>query len=210
MSDTITITIPAIDPALIEAIKTETTITESSEANAIRALREKFYPLAKHAGYIRIARLQTYESSGVELRDDSLYYEQNGRKVRALLALDDFGTNKTEEFRGVYTGSRLYLTEAGEWLQINRVGSWSQWQGSPQEWNCGTSVQEYEDYGDYKAGHGSIEGLNDTEIVSRWKLAEVAKELGKSLATMAEKLPERLTRIRQRSRLAAELLAALK
>jgi hypothetical protein len=202
----ITITIPAIDPAVIEAIQTETTIAEQTEIQAIRALRERFTALAKHAGYIRIGHIQTYANSR-QIRDDDFYFERDGRRVNALLAADDFGEHHTEQFRGVYEGARLYLTERGEWLHIERTGRWSQWQDSPAYWSCG----EFEDADDaevFSCG-GNIAVLTDEEVADIIGLREIAKQLGTSLATMATKLPERLTRIRQRTQLATELLAAM-
>ena len=59
--------------------------------------------------------------------------------MHGLLCDDNFdsNTNRGDQNRGTYSGSRLYLTDTGEWLEIERSGSWSQWQGEGEGWACG-------------------------------------------------------------------------
>ena len=57
---------------------------------------------------------------------------------------------------------------------------------------------------------GRISMLTDAQVAETYELAEILKRLGKSLSDMAEKLPQRLTKIQQKAQLAISLLAALK
>lgn len=224
MSEPITITLPAIDETLIAAIETTTTETLATETLAFEALRKQYSKFARQNGFIKIAY---YEARTVnwEVQEEEFYREAvlfdglpdssvPGRKVRALLCDDNFTRGREDQNSGSLAGSRLYLTERGKWLQITRVGSWSAWQGAPDRWGCGVSVAP--DYNDRHAIdlpdlelNGSIIELTDVEVAQQYYLDEVIAELGKSLSTLATKLPARMNRLTRRLALTAELLTAL-
>lgn len=200
----INITLPAIDPAAIETLNQLTSTAETLESEAFRHLRESYGSLAKHAGYIRIAhyRQQTNNFD----RDEDVYLERDGKQVRALLAGDTFTDKKDEEFRGRYTGSRLYLTPDG-WIEITRDGRWSQWQNSANYWGCGCNAAD--DIDDAETRNGQVTDLTDTEASNQWELKAVLEQLGKSLTGLRDRIPERMVRIRQRAELAEKLIADL-
>jgi hypothetical protein len=207
----ITVTLPAIDEQVIASLETLITETAATEAEALRAIREKYAPLARHNGFIRIA----YASSGSAnyLREDELFYKRDGKKVRGFLAADNFGKQNYhgDENRGQYTGSQLYLTEHGEWLRIKRDGHWSGKEGEWKHWDCGCSVDDSDNGGvERRDSTGSVEVLTDEEAAKAFTLAEILEQLAKSLITMAEQLPARMAKLQQRAALAGQLLAALR
>jgi hypothetical protein len=200
----ITITLPAIDETVIANLEILTSQASATEVEALRAIRESYAKLARQNGYVRIAHYSVSNSNWS--RSNDVHYERNGRKVRALLAFDNFGSDNTDQNSGTYSGDKLYLTETGEWLRIERTGTWSQWQGSPDRWGCG--VAAYDTDSDSQGGNVRI--VTDEEVADEYPLAGLVEELGKSLSTLAEKLPARLTKVRQRAELASKLLAGLK
>ncbi len=212
----ITVTIPAIDEAVIAAIKSESEIVAESEVAAIQVLRQKYAPFARQNGYVRTGwEAQSTSNSSWERE---AYYRVEGKRVRALLCVDDFDSenNRGDQNRGRCTGSRLYLLASGEWLEITRVGTWSQWQGEGKGWACGDVDWDTDDDGDdsdydeYDSGpSGSTKAVDDEYVQSHYQLGAVVKGLSEALKTMGEKLPERLAKLRQRAELAQKLLASL-
>lgn len=203
MSDSITITIPEIKQETINALSEASAQEHKTVVVALAAIREKYAPLARHNGYVKIAYLARCYSSN---RPDSCH-ETDGEKTRALLAVDGFGKNYYDQNSGGYEGSRLYLTSSGTWLKITRTGHWSRWHGEPEGWNCGVSIC---DGNEDDRGSGGIWVMTDEEVEHEYKLEDVVEGLSKSLKTLSEEFPERLTRIRERTSLAAQLLAALR
>jgi len=205
----ITITLPAIDETVIANLDTLTSQASATEIEALKAIREKYATLARQNGYVRIAHWSVSNSNWSASND--VHYERNGRKVRALLAFDNFGSTNTGQNSGTYEGDKLYLLECGEWLRIERRGTWSQWQGSPNQWGCGVSARTIET-DEYDQDHqgGDIRIVTDAEVEGEYPLSGIVKELGKSLSTLAAKLPERMVKVQQRVSLAQQLLVGLK
>ena len=198
-----TIEVPTPSADLIAQIENATIETNELETAAVAAIRERFAPYAKHNGFIRIA----YSIAGNQnwSRESELYYEQDGKRVKALLVCDEFGTENTDQNRGNYTGWRLYLTQSGEWLKISRDGNWSQWQGEGEEWGCGCSANDYgADIGGY------VNTLTDEEIAKQNIFEEIMEGLSKCMANMCSKLPERFGKLKARAELAQRTVEALK
>ena len=203
----ITITLPAIDETVIVNLDTLTIQASATEIEALKAIREKYAVLARQNGFVRIAHYSVSNTNWSTSND--VHYERKGRKVRALLAFDNFGSTNTDQNSGTYEGDKLYLLESGEWLRIERRGNWSQWQGSPDQWGCDADASpNEEEYGLVQLG--SVRILNDAEVQTEYPLSGVVEELGKSLKTLAEKLPARMVKVQQRTNLASQLLAGLK
>ena len=205
----ITITLPAIDETVIANLDTLTSQASATEIEALKAIREKYAMLARQNGYVRIAHWSVTNSNWSARND--VHYERKGRKVRALLAFDNFGSTNTDQNSGTYEGDRLYLLESGEWLRIERRGTWSQWQGSPDQWGCGVSARtsETDEYDQDDLG-GDIRIVTDAEVEGEYPLSGIVEELAKSLKTLSEKIPQRMTKVQQRVALANQLLAGLK
>ncbi len=205
---TIEINVPSAD--LIHQVETATIETHDSEILAIATVREKFCGFAKHNGYVRIASYSRYHAGQRISIDMDRYYEADGHKVRALLACDCFDSDRPDQNSTKYSGDRLYLTQYGEWLRIERSGGASAWEGSPNQWGCGVSAldEEEDDYRN-RAPRGSIRIVTDAAVAEEYDLEDIMKQLGKSLAEMSKKLPERLTKLRQRTALAAAVAEQL-
>jgi hypothetical protein len=205
----ITITLPAIDETVIANLDAMTSQASATETEALKAIREKYAILARQNGYIRIAHWSVSNSNWSASND--VHYERKGRKVRALLAFDNFGSTNSDQNSGTYEGDKLYLLESGEWLRIERRGIWSQWQGSPDQWGCGVSAQtsEADEYDQDDSG-GDIRVVTDAEVGCEYPLSGIVEELAKSLKTLAEKLPQRMVKVQQRVSLAQQLLEGLK
>ena len=205
----ITITIPAIDETVIANLDSMTIQASATEIEALKAIREKYAVLARQNGFVRIAHYSVSNTNWSTSND--VHYERKGRKVRALLAFDNFGSTNTDQNSGTYEGDKLYLLESGEWLRIERRGTWSQWQGSPDQWGCGVSAHTSDtDEYDQDAHDGDIRIVTDAEVAGEYPLSGVVEELGKSLKTLAEKLPARMVKVQQRANLASQLLAGLR
>ena len=203
----ITITLPAIDETVIANLDTMTIQASATEIEALKAIREKYAVLARQNGFVRIAHYSVSNTNWSTSND--VHYERKGRKVRALLAFDNFGSTNTDQNSGTYEGDKLYLLESGEWLRIERRGNWSQWQGSPDQWGCDADASpNEEEYGLVRLG--SVRILNDAEVAEEYDLNRIVEQLGKSLRTLAEKLPERMTRVKQRAELARKLIEGLR
>jgi hypothetical protein len=134
----ITISLPAIDERILEELIILTTHASANEAEAVKAIREKYATLAAHNGYIKIGHSWKGNQNWSESRD--YHYKRDHRKIRGLLARDEFETIHTSEYSGTYAGTRLYLLETGEWLRIERRGKWSSYQNSPDCWACDDDV----------------------------------------------------------------------
>ena len=204
-----TIEVPTPSADLISQIETATIEVLENETQAVVALREKFAPYAKHNGFIRIA----YSSVGNSnwSRESELYYEQGGKRVKALLVRDEFDRENTDQNRGSYTGWRLYLTAGGEWVKIKRGGNWSQWQGEGEGWGCGCSAESNEMGDDYGADMGGyVKILTDEQVAVQNVFEKLLEGLAKSMADMCTKLPERFGKLKARAELAQRTVEALK
>ncbi len=218
-----TIEVPTPSADLISQIETATIETEQAEVAAIAAIREKFARYAKHNGFIKTGEESQYTSNSSWSRE--AYYRKPGptTRMRGILCADDFGSscNRGDQNRGTYGGSKLYLTETGEWLRITRSGSWSHWQGEGEGWACGDVEWDgdgedtddgYGDANNYSDGGygGSIDTLTDAEVGAKYHLDAILMDLGKSMKTMCEKLPERFNRLKSTAELAQRTIEALK
>lgn len=203
MSEQITITLPAVDEHAIATLETEKQLVAETEEAALRGIRQRYAPLARHNGFVRIA-WYSRQTSNYQVEREEFYRAADGKRVRAFLVVDHFDRDYDDQNRGSLTGCRLYLTAQGEWLEIERAGHWTQWQGEPQSWGCGT------DLNNDQPEDGYVRALPDDEIAELYCLSEVVAGLGKALAGLDERIPGRLVKVRQRAALAAKLLDALK
>lgn len=204
-----TIEVPTPSTDLISQIENATIEALENETQAVVALRQKFAPYAKHNGFIRIAYLSVGNQNW--RRVSELYYEQDGKKVKALLVRDEFGSENTDQNRGNYTGWRLYLTANGEWLKIRRDGNWSQWQGEGEGWGCGCSAESNDMGDDYGADMGGyVKTLTDEQVAAQNVFGKLLEGLAKSMTDMCTKLPERFGKLKGRAELAQRTLEALK
>jgi hypothetical protein len=220
----VTITLPAIDAQVIANLDNLNTIASATEIEALKAIRETYATLAKQNGHVRIGWTKRGDGSNWSQERD-YYYEHDGHRVKALKVWDGFAQPNTSQYEGDNTGDRLYLLETVEWLRIERTGTWSNWQGAPCGWSCGDGIVAVD--GDHwmdemrqkaaRAGYadpvravGSIRLVTDAEVNAEYDLDEIVVELGKSLNTLADKLPARMTGVQRRVALANQLLAGLK
>lgn len=203
-----TIEIPTPSAELISQLETATIETSQSETAAIAAIRERFTPYAKHNGFIQIAEYSMVTSN--YRRDREAYLEQDGKKLRALLACDCYTTNHSDQNRGANLGSHLYLTELGEWIEVTRTGRWSNWQGESYYWYSSVdSAANVELEADDEAP-GDVKSLTDEEVASEYNLGDILKQIGESMAEMSKKLPARYAKLQARAELAQRLIAAAK
>ncbi len=207
-----TIEVPTPSADLIAQIETATIETNQAEIAAVMAIREKFSPYAKHNGNVRLAH---YEAATCNWSVDRSVYckDPAGKRAKALLACDDFTSGREDQNHGSLGGKRLYLLATGEWLEIKRTGSWSAWQGSPNQWGCGEDASPNDDNGrDYEGSSigGYAKIVNDAHVAANWDLEELLKDLGKALSDMCSKLPERHGKLKARAELAQRAIEALK
>jgi hypothetical protein len=214
-----TIEVPTPSADLIAQIETATIETNEIATAAVASIRAKFSAYAKHNGWIKTGWESQCDSNFRWSLD--AYYRAHGATVRTrgLLCSDDFGTENArgDQNRGSFTGSRLYLTNDGEWLQITRDGSWSRWQGEGEGWACGDvdwdeNPDESERYESIPARDcaGSVMLLSDEEVARQYKLESLLEELGKTMTTLCEKLPERYGKLKARAELAQRIIDGLK
>ena len=105
----ITITIPEIQPAIIQELETLDTHALATEVEAVRLLREKYSPLATYNGYVKLGYWCCSTENYTASRD--YFLEREAKRVKAFRAYDGFTTEKDTELTGFYTGERLFLLE---------------------------------------------------------------------------------------------------
>ena len=209
-----TIEVPTPSADLLQQIETQAIETDQTEVAAIAAIRERFAPYAKHNGYIRTA---DYDMQTSNYRvDREAYYERDGKRVKGLLADDNFDYSHSDQNRGSRDGTRLYITESGEWLELRRVGHWTQWQGEAQWWytdtaSCLAIFANSDTGGDYDMGseEGHIRVLTDAQVQAEYHLDAILRDLAKTMAEMSKKLPERYSRLRANAELAQRVIAGV-
>ncbi len=208
-----TIEIPTPSAELISQLETATIETSQSEAAAVSAIRERFTPYAKHNGFVMTADYDLATSNYSV--DRNAHYERDGKRVRALLAEDSFSIEHTDQNRGTRGGTKLYLTQHGEWLQIERVGRWTQWQGEAQYWYTDDVSRgkilgnEFDGYdGDDGSPSGAIAILADAEVAAKYDVDNILNQIGRSMAELCKKLPARYAKLQQRAELARRVIAA--
>ncbi len=164
--------------------------------------------MARQNGYILIADYEAGDANSHVHKQ--LFLERDGKRLRALKCFDSFDKNHESQNSGSLAGFRLYLAESCEWIELERHGLWSAWQGSPDWWGCGEFVgpDGWDEEEDNSGGHVRI--MTDAEVAAEYELDKIVQQLGKSLKTLAEKVPERMARVKQRAELASQLLAGLK
>ncbi len=201
-----TIEVPTPSSDLIAQIETATINADQGELAAVRAIRERFTPFAKHNGFIKTASYARVESNYRVGRE--AYHERDGKRVKSLLVYDNFIERSRDQNRGDLKGDRLYLTEFGEWLRIERVGSWSCWQGEPTWWVTDGQSADTVEVSD-EAATGSARVISDADVVAEYDLDDILSELGKAMTEMTKKLPQRYSGLIARAELAARVIAAL-
>jgi hypothetical protein len=206
-----TIEVPTPSTELLTQLETVTVQTDQAEAAAIAGIREKFTCYAKHNGHIKTADFHKSDGANYNIDRDA-YHEPDGKRLQALLVADHFTEAHTDQNRGSKGGFRLYLTEAGEWLELKRVGRWTRWQGEPSYWyTSGESGERVGalDEGEPPAG-GHVRTMTDAQVADEYDLETILEQLGKTMAEMCAKLPERYNRLKTRAELAQRTIDALK
>jgi hypothetical protein len=200
----ITIAIPAVDDAAIVPYQQQITTTVASETDAVRLIREKYARYAKHNGFIRVALRST-------LTTEKTYYYHNvaGRKAKGLLVADAFDAEQVD--RATYTreGSRLYLLESGEWLQITRSGHWDGEGGETEHWDCGADSVPDAGAEYLEGGEGSMITLTDAMVAANWALTSILQQLAKTMTDFATKISQKHGKLAQRAELATKVIEAL-
>jgi hypothetical protein len=197
-NEAISITFPAISSQVIADLNETETILAASEVEFIRALRAKYGPLAKQNGNIKISYYRVGDGSNWS-ESESTVLREDGANVKGLLASDNFTESNTDQNSGDFGGSKLFLIHGGDmlpaWIEITRTGSWSQWQGSSNYWTCDGSFANDREFGD-ETGSRGVRRLTDEQVAKEYDVKDIAKQLAETLADLAKKLPERLTRKR--------------
>jgi hypothetical protein len=136
------------------------------------------------------------------------YRSRDGCRIRALLVGDTFETEMQGD-NGCYTGSRLYLTEHGEWLELDRDGSFSRWEDVVQSWDCGVNSVPEEDWV-LEAPHGSMQVLTDQGVIeSGWPLRDLLIQLSKTMTEFTVKMQQKESKLAARAELATAVITAL-
>lgn len=204
-----TIEIPTPSAELLHQLETATIETDQAETSAVASIRERFARYAKHNGYIKTAHYNG-STQNYNLERDA-YYMRDGRKVRGLLVANDFDQPNTTEFTGDNTGTRLYLTENGDWLELERAGHWSQWQNAPSWWYTdhasweAIGMDEVNDDGEPR--NGGIRNLSDGQVAAQYRLKAMIETLAASMAELCKKIPERYGRLKASAELAQRVVA---
>lgn len=207
----ISITLPVIDLATVKALERAATETFETETSALFALRTKYGPLAKHGGFIKLA---SSESSGDGWKRNHQCYlkDENHVRTRAFLVIDEFAETKDAVATGSNDGCRLYLTQDGTWIELKRQGRWVSGRNGPDNWTCGV-WWETSDGSDPSLGRGPAPGsclvVDDAYVASEYNLRDILEGLAASLHKCAESLPQRWTKLRQRTELARHVTQAL-
>lgn len=197
----ITITLPAIDEQVLTDLDQTTTLASHTGVEALRLIREKYAKLARQNGQIRIAHVKRGNQNWSE--EEEHYLARDGRRVKAIKVYDGFEQVNSEEFRGNNTGNRLYLTELGEWLRIERDGRWSSWPGEGSWWSCDCDVVECD------PRKARIEVRTDEQVEAEYPLDAILSGLAESLKVMQTKIPVRMVQVQRRLQLATGLIEAL-
>jgi hypothetical protein len=214
----VTITVPDIDLEVISNLETTASLAERIEAQALRMLREKYAPLAKHGGFVKLA---SYSDSAVNNGKTCLaHLAREGRKVRAFIALDLFEAGRETKTSGSLSGVRLYLTEHNEWMELERRGKWSR---SIDCWTCGEwwegrvgtaptdeQVAILRDIGiRASAAPGHHRVLTDEEVAGMYDLQDILTALANSIKKCRTKILYRMAKVNQRLQLADQVFDAL-
>jgi hypothetical protein len=205
------IEVPTPSTELLTQLETTTTETIQSETIAVTAIRERFAPFPRHNGHIKIGK--EWQSTSNSSWERNAYLSHESGKMHGLVCVDNFteSTNRGDQNRGQFGGEQLYVTQTGEWLEITRTGHWSNWQGEGGGWACGdVPWSSDEDYCVDRGYDGCIKTMTDAEVGAQYNLDEILDGLAAAMATMCQKLPDRLTRIKARGELAQRIISALK
>ena len=205
-----TIEVPTPSAEMLAQLENITIETAQAEAAAVAAIRERFAPYAKHNGHIRIAHYGCHGAGQRISIDEDLYHEADRRKVHGLLCSSNFRANQDGQNAGTLGGDRLYLTEHGTWLRIERTGYWSQWEGAPNHWGCGVSARGADEYTDEEQYGGSVREIGDAAVLAEYDVSDILHTLGESMAELCKKLPERFNRLKANAELAQRTVEALK
>ena len=181
----LTITIPEV-PISTEPYTAELAIAVETEAQALKALHEKFSSLAVYGKPILLS--QTQARTVDWKRDTRTLLKREGKPVVAIVAWDGYTYTREDNYGGRNTGSRLYLTCDG-WIETTRTGTWSSFQGEPDQWEAASR------------------DLSNVEVAAAYDLRELLAHLATSVAELD--IPARLTCARQRTANAHAVLDVL-
>lgn len=203
-----TIEVPTPAPEFLEQVEKALIETDQAEAAAITAIRERFAVYARHNGFIQTASYDESDGANYSI-DREAHLMDGGRCVRAIRAASSFTTKHTSRNRGTCGGYRLYLTEKGEWIEVQRVGVWSAMQGEPGYWFCDEASADAIGM-EHCARYGHVRRMSDEEVADEYDLDAIVEHLGKSMAELVTKLPARYTNLQARAELAQRVIAAAK
>lgn len=206
MSD-ITITIPEISPQAIADLETLNTQAVASELDAVRMIREKYAPLAKQNGYIKIGNWQRGDGRNWSENKDYFYTTENGRKVKGLLCWENFHQPNTGQWDGTNSGDRLFLMEDGRWLRLVRDGYWSAYQGSSAYWSCDPDGFGDDNFPEFSPKTAEIRVLSDEQVADLYDFADLLSDLSKALQGLVQRIPQRMTKLQQRAELAQRVIS---
>jgi hypothetical protein len=184
------ITIPDIPTEELSQLDRETTLAVDGELAAIKVLRERFGPLAKYNGVVKIRECST--NYGTHLADyiEEFLENEGGQKVRAFRIVNNYETTKHTDFTGTEHGYRLYLTPAG-WIELTRSGNWSHWEKSTSGWIA------------------EVREMTDEQVADEYDLDGIIRGLSKALNGLQDRIPDKFRRVRERASLAENIVKAL-
>jgi hypothetical protein len=207
-----TLNLPTIPAEIFTANEAQSAATRQAEIELIKTLRQKYSPLAQHAGVIQIA----HRAGGQDDEGADVYLNDGDGPVHGIPLDNTFGKSQHAVWsHGDFDGTRLYLTARG-WVQIERDGPWSADSTQINWWACGADAAAELWYGDIPSGDqdepsigGRVTPISDGDVVDEYNIEMLVGELSKQLALMVEKVPERTDRGRKAQDFADQLRAAL-
>jgi hypothetical protein len=186
--------------AIQELVKLESQ-TIASEMNALGLMRERIAPAARFGDWIqtryRRFRYRTdREAEQWGYLPTGFPFSDSGGLLTALLVLDNFTTVETPVAdaaarSGHYTGDRLYLMKEKKWILAERVGVYSEEEGSASQWDAQCRV------------------IADRVLLERYSVEVITQALFSSATKIMEKVTPRLDTLKERASQAQEITGVL-
>lgn len=198
-------------PEALEAVAAELdaaeTITTTTEADALRAILERFGKLAKHGQRIQIAGYTACDPGQRIDIEEADYLRTGGKLAKGLMLIDDW-TKRDGGNSGRVGGEALAVVD-GQFMRLKYAGAWSNWQGAPTWWCAGGDTRHILDMMDGGGEGGYHKFITPAEVLRHHTLAEVLGGLAKAVKESADRLPKRLAKMKDRETLAAAAVKAL-
>ena len=186
--------------AIQELVRLESQ-TIASEMNALGLMRERIAPAARFGDWIQVKYRRFRFKSEREAEQwgylpTGFPFSDSGGLLTALLVLDNFGvteipTQEASAASGHYTGDRLYLMKEKKWILAERVGVYSEEEGSSSQWDAQCRV------------------LSDRALLERYSVETVTQALFSSATKIMEKITPRLDTLKERATQAEEITGVL-